>query len=277
MSTIDTSGNIHKGAGAPGGGQFAGKVNTAPAATLDAGTTAPRSESADLIVVFDQQRQAIWDAKRALRGPAVAATTALLREKYPQVGSVHLNIESDEFEEYLALESVVERDGNYVELAPEDEEQVLEMLRAIASDRDELNQMPGVYQVPGTSTVALPIPVVEPGDYTAAEIAFDAAVAEDRYDPQLASAAIRSAGTRLYPGAEALVFHMNYTDEGACLSLATVQGGDFDGGDETDLPGFDDIDQIAFSMSGGGDTGDQIPGMRETAPGSDRYIFDLKG
>ena len=34
MSTIDSAGNIHKGAGAPGGGQFAGRVNTAPTGTL---------------------------------------------------------------------------------------------------------------------------------------------------------------------------------------------------------------------------------------------------
>lgn len=34
MSTVDSSGNIHRGAGAPGGGQFAGKVNTAPGALL---------------------------------------------------------------------------------------------------------------------------------------------------------------------------------------------------------------------------------------------------
>lgn len=34
MSTIDTSGNVHHDAGSPGGGQFTGKVNTAPGALL---------------------------------------------------------------------------------------------------------------------------------------------------------------------------------------------------------------------------------------------------
>lgn len=40
MSTIDTTGNIHRPAGAPGGGQFAGRVNTAPAQGLSADATA---------------------------------------------------------------------------------------------------------------------------------------------------------------------------------------------------------------------------------------------
>lgn len=35
MSVIDQTGNIHRGAGSPDGGQFAGKVNTAPAVALD--------------------------------------------------------------------------------------------------------------------------------------------------------------------------------------------------------------------------------------------------
>lgn len=69
MSTIDASGNIHRGAGAPGGGQFAGKVNSAPERTLDPSTW-PRegapNDVTGLREVLAEQLRTDADLRRAI-------------------------------------------------------------------------------------------------------------------------------------------------------------------------------------------------------------------
>jgi hypothetical protein len=275
---IDARGNKHASAGAPGGGQFAGHVRSAPTHNLEVEQPTSPSEARVLIQAFERESEAAWERVRALRAPAVATATALVREKYPDAESIHLHEDNDEdtMEPYVVVENIVTRHGEYLELDADDEEQLNGIFRAVADTSHDLAQLPTAYQVPGTSTYVVRVPVVEPDDGSPAEQAFFAAIERDVYDNDLAAAALRSAAARLQPDAEALLFETNYSDEGSTLSLAGLRVAGIDSEvDPLHTPGYEDLDQIVFQMSGAGNTGQEISGFRHLK--GDSYIFDLKG
>lgn len=111
-------------------------------------------------------------------------------------------------------------------------------------------------------------PQAAPTTFGEHELAFGAATKADIYDVDLAGKALRDVAARLCPTATAIRFSTNYTDEGASLYAYEVVGDD----DIEDLDAFDDI---VFTMSGRGRTGEEITGMRLDGDGDDQFIFDL--
>lgn len=89
MSTIDKSGNIHHGAGTPGGGQFAGKSNTAPAGALqtDTDVTEPPAEF-----------YRVWDGpeESAREAFARATWTALAEPASAELGAAIQSVGAEE-------------------------------------------------------------------------------------------------------------------------------------------------------------------------------------
>ena len=110
-------------------------------------------------------------------------------------------------------------------------------------------------------------------EYPEVEMEFDRQVKAGNYDVDLAGKALRSAATRLLPGATAIEFSTCYTDEGPCLEFTGIRGGEHDGAEPSELDCYDEIGEIVFTMSGAGCTGEEITGMREI--GDDHFTFDL--
>lgn len=236
---------------------------------------APPTTAETLMAAFNRESEAAWERIRALREPAVQAITEFMKEKYPAADRLHLCMDGDESSEWVSVEQVYGVHSEAIDLDLEDEQTINEALRSVVTDESDLKELPTAYRVAGTGTFALPIPRETPDRLrAAAEDAFFAAVNRGARDNDLAGAALRSAAARLYPDAEALVFDMQY-DEDARLGFSGVRGGEYEGAESFDLPSYDDVDDIVFSMSGGGYTGQSITGIEHVD--GDTYIFQLKG
>lgn len=114
------------------------------------------------------------------------------------------------------------------------------------------------------------------GALSESEARFFALAAAGRRDGADARDAIRAAGRRLFPHAAALRFHLNYGDDDGdtVLVLYGPVGQDGHVG-ETTLG--DPVDDVLFTWSGAGHTGQDIPGMRPAGePGDDLWEFPLR-
>lgn len=298
MSTIDTVGNIHKGAGVPGGGQFTGRVNAAPTGQLTDTTDctregrhvktsrhtaadcpvtegAPPTAAEILMRTYQQQVEDIRRRQRELNAPAITAITAHITERYPGAEQLHLFVDiGDDGGDRITVGQIVDKSGP-VHITVEDENIIDEIILTVAATRDDLKELPRVTQGPDPETFILPIhrDAQHQGSRGDVEEAFFQAVNSGVYDVDLAGAALRSAAGRLIPDADAIVFEKVY-DDTIRLTVDTVQGGIFDGARYDDIPGFDELDDIIMSMSGRGSTGEQTTGIEHVD--GDHYILRLK-
>jgi hypothetical protein len=152
-----------------------------------------------------------------------------------------------------------------------------------ASARENARASDGTFGSQAHSTPEVAIAPAPAGEPSAREVrgpveeAFLAGIAKGVYDNDLAGSAVRAAGQRLYPNAQALVFEMNYTDEGEFLCFDTVTGpadspANYQGYQPEDAER-DQIDELVIPMSGAGCTGQEITGMRHLD--GDTFLFEL--
>lgn len=104
--TIDKSGNIHRGSGTSGAGQFAGRVNSAPSESLTAAS--PSAASLDAFAVQRQAAESMYlSAKNTYFLANRDAAAVALREQFPWATEVVFSRSWDEPDDQIVIAQLI--------------------------------------------------------------------------------------------------------------------------------------------------------------------------
>ena len=244
-------------------GRFAEKNNTAPTGVLD----------------FDDIQKQMTALHLQQVEAAMPEMAEIIARLHPEATGVRLYEDSDGMTSWLCVEGVVDEAGVLidVDLDAEDEDRLNELIRDGIGGGEDVAVLSNARAVHSGHSLAhddrliLTLPTAATAEpesgRTADERTFYAAITDGRYDNDLAAAALRGAASRVCPGATALRYEGNYDEDGMALFLTGVDGW---GGDTEDV---EDELNIPFMMSGKGNTGAEITGMRDD--GNDYFTFPL--
>lgn len=273
MGVTDNNGNIHGVAGSSTGGQFQQKNNSAPAGGL-ADQDAGNWQITDELLAHLQQNEdtavhTFLDAERNAQRAQLAHTSAQILQEHPT--ATHVVARWSDENHRLEVSAIRGADSEASEV---DADWRLSAGLSLMADYDQASSDYLRADSGDEDSDRFVIPLVFPAG-AGSEAQYREAVARGDQTGGLAAAALREYASREIPGATALEFEANYTDEGVSLTLSRIHGEEPGGTDAFGLPAWDDVEDIVFPLSGRGSNGASelgvTPGSR---PGT--YLFTLR-